>query len=255
MLARLNRGLENGETLQIQTYFDHTRRDYPGTFSENLHTYDIDLQRSLLRGGNHKLVLGGGYRHSRSEIINSNALAFLPPNKTLSLANVFLQDELDLNDRFKLTIGARLERNNYTGWEKQPNVRLAWKPNEKSVLWSSIAQAVRTPSRIDREFYVPGSSPYSTYGGGAGFVSEKLTAYEIGYRNTPNLQTTFSISTFYNDYDKLRSLEPNGSTTVFANMMEGHTHGVETWASYQVADSSSKCNSQWWLGVAHLHPE
>ena len=34
--------------------------------------------------------------------------------------------------------------------------------------------------------------------------------------------------------NKLRSLEPNGSTTVFANMMEGHTHGFETWTSYQV---------------------
>lgn len=236
--ARWNRMLDDGASLQVQTYYDHTRRIYPGTFGEALDVYDVEAQHSFLWRKTHDVVWGGGYRYSRDAVTNTAVLAFLPADKTLTLANFFIQDDIALSDRLTLTIGTRVESNNYTGVENQPNVRLAWKPNDQALLWSAVSRVVRTPSRIDREFFVPGTSPYTTYGGGAGFQSEKLTAYEMGYRIEPSAQTSFSVSTFYNVYDQLRSLEPTGSTTIFANRMKGDTYGVETWGSYGI--------KEWW---------
>jgi iron complex outermembrane receptor protein len=238
LLARWNRMLNEGASLQVQSYYDHTRRIYPGTFGEALDVYDVEVQHSLPWGKTHEMVWGGGYRYSRDAVTNYALLAFLPADKALTLANIFIQDDIALSQHLKLTLGTRVERNNYTGVENQPNVRLAWKPNEQTLLWSAISRVVRTPSRIDRDFFVPGTSPYSTFGGGAGFQSEKLTAYEIGYRIEPSAPTSFSISTFYNVYGSLRSLEPTGSTTVFANRMEGDTYGIETWGSYGI--------NEWW---------
>lgn len=240
LVARWSRALQDGASLQIQAYYDHTRRIYPGTFGESLDTYDVDVQHGFRWDANHDIVWGGGYRHSRDAVTNSALLAFLPADKNLTLANIFTQDDITLADHLKLTVGVRLERNNYTGLENQPNVRLAWKPSDQVLWWSSIARAVRTPSRIDRELFSPGSAPHTTLAGGPGFQSEKLTAYEIGYRVQPSAQASFSISTFYNIYDKLRSLEPTGGAPpyVLSNMMEGNTYGIETWGSYGI--------SEWW---------
>lgn len=237
LLARWNRTLLDGASLRLQVYYDHTRRSYPGTFGESLDTFDLDAQHSLRWGTNHDIVWGGGYRYSRDEIVNSAALAFIPSEKTLTLANIFAQDDITLAERLKLTVGLRLERNTYTGLENQPSLRLAWKATEQSLWWSSIARAVRTPSRLDRDLFI---SPSPTFPPGlssdSNFQSEKLTAYEIGYRAQPSAQTSFAISTFYNDYDHLRSLEPTSGSPVLANMMEGHTHGIETWGSMVVSE-------------------
>lgn len=246
LLGRWNRTLADGSALQVQAYYDQTRRSYPGTFGELLHTYDLDVQHRFSAGGRHDIVWGGGYRNSRDAVTNSAALAFLPASRDLTLANVFVQDSVALNERLKLTVGAKLERNNYSGFEIQPNVRLAWKPSEQVLVWSAVSRAVRTPSRLDRDFFVPGNAPF-TIAGGPDFKSEKLTAYEIGYRAQPSAKASFSVSTFYNVYDELRSIEPAGRTLVLANMMEGNTYGVETWGSYGVSD--------WWelkAGYAYL---
>jgi len=237
LLARWNRTLAGGAALQVQAYYDQTRRIYPGAFGEVLDTYDIDVQHRFSLGGRHDIVWGGGYRYSRDGVTNSAALAFLPANLDLTLANVFAQDDIALTERLKLTVGTKLEHNNYTGFENQPNVRLAWKPSDQVLLWSAISRAVRTPSRLDRDLFVPGSAPF-VIAGGPDFKSEKVTAYEIGYRTQPSPKASFSISTFYNVYDELRSIEPAGGTLVLGNMMEGNTYGVETWGSYGISD--------WW---------
>lgn len=240
LLGRWNRALEGGDNIQVQAYFDRTRRDYPGTFSEELDTYDIDAQHHFQGGKNHDIVWGGGYRLMQDQVDNSAFLAFLPTDRRLSLANIFAQDSIALSQRLKLTLGAKLERNSYTGLEFMPNVRLAWKLNDRSLLWSSISRVVRTPSRIDTEFFVPANAPFLLVGN-EDFESEKLTAYEIGYRADPTSNVSFSISTFYNVYDELRSVELSaggGLPFILGNKMEGNTYGVEMWGNYRVTD--------WW---------
>ncbi|CAA9890862.1 TonB-dependent receptor, plug [Candidatus Methylobacter favarea] len=240
LLARWDKTLAAGSAVQIQAYFDQTRRIYPGTFGEVLNTYDITAQHRFSLGRSHDIVWGGGYRYARDDVSNSDVLAFLPGQRDLALANVFAQDTVTLTEQLKLTLGARLSYNNYTDLEVQPNIRLAWKPNEQVLLWSAISHAVRTPSRLDSDFFIPGNPPFIlALAGGLDFQSEKLTAFELGYRMQPTPKSAFSISAFYNIYDELRSLEPvSASSFVIANMMEGDTYGLELWGSYAVSD--------WW---------
>ena len=238
ILGRWNRRLSDDASLQVQTYFDKSKRTYPGTFGETLDTLDIDVQHRFTWGSRHDILWGGGYRNSRDDVTNTAALAFLPAKKHLTLANVFAQDSIALNERLQLTLGAKLEHNNYTGLEFQPNARIAWKLRDNALLWSAVSRSVRTPSRLDRDFFVPGNAPF-LIAGGPEFVSEKQITYEVGYRAQPLSSVSFSISAFYNDYDDLRSVERTvGTQSVLANEMEGSTYGIETWGSYQVND--------WW---------
>jgi len=99
---------------------------------------------------------------------------------------------------------------------------------------------VRTPSRLDRDFFVfiNLGSPYDgRLLGGANFMSERLTAYELGYRSQPHKALSYSIVAFVNDYDRLRSVEPDGSGDfVLGNGVRARTRGIEAWGLYQVND-------------------
>lgn len=238
-LGRWNRALGGDDNLQVQAYFDRTRRDYPGLFREQLDTYDLDIQHRFSWGNDHDIVWGGGYRVMEDSVTNSATLGFLPTHRSLKLANLFLQDSIALSEQLKLTLGAKLEHNSFSGTEAQPSARLAYKINDKSLVWTAVSRAVRTPSRIDTEFFAQ-SGPISLVGN-EDFDSEELTAYEIGYRAEPAANLSFSVSTFYNDYDELRSIElsPGGVLPlVIGNKMRGNAYGLEFWGTYRVND--------WW---------
>ena len=240
LLGRWNRTLQDGSTLQVQGYFDRTRRVYPGTFKELLDTYDIQAQHRFQVGARHEIVWGGGYRLMHDAVTNSAVLAFLPNVRPLTLINGFLQDSIALHEQLKLTLGTRLESNSYTGLEVQPNVRLAWKFRDDALLWAAVSRVVRTPSRLDSDLFSPNQPPFQI-AGGPNFKSEKLIASEVGYRAQLTPQASFSVSTFYNVYDDLRSIEPGPGGALpltIANKMKGYTYGVETWGSYRVFD--------WW---------
>jgi len=234
LLGRWNRDLAGWGQLQVQSYFEHTERDIPGTFAERLNIFDVEFQHGLRAIGAHRLTWGGGYRYGDDRVSNSAVVAFLPANRGLRWANVFAQDEFALEENLRLTLGAKFENNYYTGTEPLPSARLAWKFQPQRLVWGAVSRALRAPSRIDRDFFVTAGP--TQLAGGPDFVSEVVKVFEVGYRDQPLPQATYSISVFHNVYDKLRSVEPVSATTsVLGNKMEGTGNGLEAWGSYQAA--------------------
>jgi iron complex outermembrane receptor protein len=235
LLGRWNRDLADWGQLQIQSYFEHTERDIPGTFAEHLDIFDVEFQHGLRAIGAHRLTWGGGYRYGDDHVTNTAALAFLPGDRRLRWSNVFAQDEIALEDNLRLTLGGKVEDNYYTGTEFLPSARLAWKLKPQNLIWGAASRAVRAPSRIDRDLFVPAQAPFFL-AGGPDFVSEVVKVYEIGYRAQPSPAASYSVSLFHNIYDKLRSVEPApGGGFVLGNKMEGTGDGLEAWGSYQAA--------------------
>ncbi len=244
LLGRWNQRLSGGSDIRLQAYLDHTERDVPGTFGEVLDILDVEFQHGIQLAASNRVLWGGGYRYARDSVQNSAALAFLPADKNLDWANLFVQDEIKLSATVELTAGLKLESNDYTGWEYLPSVRLAWKPSADQLLWTALSRAVRAPSRLDRELFAPGNPPFTLLGG-PNFRSEISNVFELGYRAQPAAAVSYSITAFYHDHDHLRSVEPApggtcvsvsapGNTCVLGNLIEGTTKGVETWGSYQV---------------------
>jgi iron complex outermembrane receptor protein len=252
VIFRWTHEIAAGQALQVQTYYDYTSRG-SGSGTDYLHTYDLDVQHSFSWGGWQHLVLGGGYRVEEDNFpttpSSAAAIFFAPQSRMLELGNVFVEDTIALTDTLKFTAGTKLEESPYVRPELLPSLRLSWKPTESQLLWSAVSRAVRSPSRLDRDLVeTVGRTTIITTGD---FQSEKLIAYELGYRAQPLKQASFSISTFYNDYRDLRSADfvTNGTLpVVFANSMEGNTYGVEAWGNYQLLD--------WWRlsgGANWLH--
>ncbi|HKW50501.1 MAG TPA: TonB-dependent receptor [Candidatus Eisenbacteria bacterium] len=234
-LANWTKRFSDRSTLKIQAYYDRTKRDIPSVFGETLDSYDLTLSHRFAPGRRHDLVWGLGYRLTSDDVRNSAGLAFLPPRLTHRLYTGFVQDELTLSaNRLFLTVGSKVEHNDYTDFEYQPGAHLAWTPTPTQTVWGAVSRAVRAPSRIDRDLFAPSQPPYFLVGDSS-FVSEVLLAFELGYKAQPTSELTASVSTFYNTYDKLRSLEMASLPLSLGNGLEGRTYGVEAEGACQLA--------------------
>jgi iron complex outermembrane receptor protein len=85
------------------------------------------------------------------------------------------------------------------------------------------------------------------------FKSEKVNAYELGYRFNPIDRVSISIATFYNQYFDVRSIDTNVTPPplfYFANSTEAKTFGAEVSANFIATD--------WWRlrgGYSYLHED
>jgi iron complex outermembrane receptor protein len=236
---------------RLQVYFDRTDREQaPSGVALTLDNYDLDFQQTL-NHGRHRLVWGVGRRYSDYDIVSTPTLRFVPAHRTLELTNLFAQDTLALGDEFKLTLGLKFEENSFSGWATLPDLRLAWTPDDATLVWASAARAIRSPTPFDTDVqeWAEGTQLFIT--GDPDFEPETVDAFEIGYRSQPHATISWSLSTFYNDFDDLRSIEIAPVTFLplrWGNLIEGGTYGVELWANWQA--------TPWWRlspGFRSLH--
>lgn len=249
LLARWTQDFSDTSQLQVQAYYDRSIRDIPLQFSEDRNTWDLEFHHSFAFQERHRIVWGGHYRHSMDETgdASNRTFRFSPEDRSVNLVSGFLQDEITLvPERLAVTLGSKIEHNDFSGFEYQPSGRIALTPTDRQTIWAAISRAVRTPTRVDtdvRFFPVPATGLVALRGN-EGFESEELLAYELGYRVQPHKRVFLDVATFYNEYDKLRTVEPSNPSAptlppfVLKNELEGRTYGAEFSVKYQVTD--------WW---------
>jgi iron complex outermembrane recepter protein len=271
VLGRWTHTTADSASMSLQLYYDHTYLSQPfgaspanppyytgfpaAALTDNLDTYDADFQYHFGWGARQKLSWGLGYRATHEADFDLSVVRFTPPVLDQALYSGFLQDEIMLARSVYLTVGSKLEHNDYTGYEVEPSARLQWNVDSTQLLWTAVSRAVRTPSRYDHDLVVPSGlvnapPPYqfpSAYlQGNPDFKAETLIAYEAGYRATLGSKFSASLSTFYNDYNDLRSTTTTPTTATyvfpypvyFQNNLEGDTYGAELTTSYQMLE--------WW---------
>ncbi len=260
LLGRWTRTFSATSDVSLQFYYDRTHLTLPvpafaigglelapaGILRDDLDTWDLDFQHRFEASDRQIVVWGVAYRFTHDVVENAPALGFVPEELDQSLWSAFVQDQIALRDDLSLTLGTKLEHNDYTGFEFEPGVRLQWNLSERQSLWSSVTRAVRAPSRIDREISQPVPGNFLVLlAGGQEFESEDLLAYEAGYRAQLGARATMSLSTFYNEYDDIRSTSLSPPDPLFGlpfplffeNNLEGETWGFEFSANIDLRDN------------------
>jgi iron complex outermembrane recepter protein len=265
ILGRWIHRFSEASDVQLQVYYDRTERRIPLVFSEKRDTFDLDVQHQFPVGQRQEIVWGFGYRFTQDRVGNTFNVSWDPDHRATHLVSAFVQDNITLvPNRVRLTLGSKFEHNDFTGFEIQPNARLAWTPSARQTVWAAVSRAVRTPTRLDDDIrlnaqVIPGTPPtILAFFGSRDFVSEELLAYELGYRLQPHPRLSLDVAAFYNVYDRLLSIEGPGPPqlsssavvipSILANNLEGETYGVEVLANYQIAN--------WWrwqAGYTYLH--
>ena len=251
VLARWRRRTEEGSDLQLRAYYDYTYRNDP-SFGDTLSTFDLDLQHRFTAFSRHEILWGAAWRFMADRTRAGEIFALDPQDSDDQLFSGFIQDQVALTDTLRLTFGTKLEYNDFSGFEWQPSVRMAWAPDDRNTFWMAVSRAVRVPTRIERDIAVeitpPGSNPAGFLLGNDDFDVEKLIAYEAGYRWRPRMNLSFDLATFYNHYEDLASLEivpepfigPDGRIVfpiVNMNLTSGRTYGAELLAEWEPIDN------------------
>jgi iron complex outermembrane receptor protein len=235
VLARWTEKLPGGADLRVQTYYDRSDREDHAGFQGDVDTWDFEFQHSI-PFASHKAIWGAGHRRSRDAVPATDppvSIVFNPSSRTLRWTNVFVQDEIAVTDKLDFTLGIKLERNDYTGWETLPSARIAWKGAPNTLLWGAASRAVRAPARLDRDFslvFTPVNFPFIL--GGPNFQAEIANVFELGWRAQPSDVLSYSITAYRQNYEKLRSGNP--PPAFIENRISGFENGVEAWAAWQV---------------------
>ncbi len=265
ILGRWTHTFSDTSELALQAYYDRTHRE-SAIFSEDRDTFDVDFQHRFSLGARQTITWGAGYRVTSDSVSDTFDLSLEPNERSTDLFSAFVQDEISVVEkRLTLTLGSKFEHNDYTGFEVQPSARLLWTPAERHSVWASVARAVRTPSRAESDITLrrepvyprgalfPGFGPIppspaavTSLSGDPDFQSERLIAYEAGYRVQLRDNLSVDLAAFYNDYDELRSIEPADPAVDFfavppsvramaGNKLAGETYGGELSINYQPA--------------------
>ena len=252
VMGRWTRRFSPGSQFRAQAYFDHVYRRVFSQFRGVRNTVDLDLQQQFATG-RHAFVVGGNVRGSRGDDRGNAAFFFDPQARLTTIAGVFAQDEVTLvPGRFAVILGSKFERNTFTGVEAQPSVRVKWTPSGTRTLWGAISRAVRLPTRFDTDLrFTNPATGAITLTGSTDFDTEKVIAYETGYRATIGHRVSLDVAAYRNVFDELRSQEfpaAPGQPVVLANLMNGTTWGSELSGTFMVLP-------EWRVhaGYAYLH--
>ncbi len=233
IIGKWEKNLPNNSQLNVQSFYDYS--DFESSiFNEERDTFEFDLNH-IFHYDAFQFIHGASYRYTSDELENSPILALEPKHRVSSLGAIFSKVQWAIVEKvLDFQVGAKLEHNDFSGLEVQPDIGFTWSATTNNVIWGKISKAVRTPSRLENDLRItfPDGTPFLV--GNNLLKSESLVAYEVGYRAIPFASVFIDISTFYNNYDHLVSAE--GLT--LGNLAEGDTHGVEVAGTWKA--------SSWW---------
>ena len=252
-IARWKHRFSESSDMALQFFFNQDHRDSTLLRELVVDTYDLDFQHRFQLGDRHEMLWGLGHRFIHDSFENSIGISYFPDSNLNYISNLFVQDKIALiHNQLYLTLGSKFSVNNFTGFEFQPNARLAWTPNDKHTVWAAVSRAVRTPSRSGDSgrfnAAVVSGPAVVVIQGQSDFESEDLLATELGYRVRPHDHLFFDVAAFANIYRDVHSFEVETSflnpagfvevPVVSRNRLDGETFGVELAATWDATD--------WW---------
>jgi iron complex outermembrane recepter protein len=229
---------DDGTGLTVQAYIDRQLRT-GGALGETRNTIDLDALERVRLGNAQLLSFGAGLRWSPWQIIAKQPNETLnPPSGTDHNHTGLIQDEARLGERVSLTIGAKLQHNNYSGFDILPSARILWSLTEQRSVWAGVTRSVTTPSDLEENFLLSAGPPTFVFQllGDPHFKSEDVIGYEGGYRGLVTKRLFIDASVFRNQYTRLQSFGPtvisqSGPITYltisYTNQIHGDIYGFE----------------------------
>ena len=252
VLGRWNHAVSPDSDVSIQAYIDHYSRDEINA-GQHVSTADIQAQNSVRLDDRNHFIWGGGARLYLEDIAGTFTSSLNDSVSTHEILNLFAQNEYAIiPQELYLTLGSKLEYNDFTGLEIEPSVRAAWHPTTNQTVWGAVSRAVRTPSTYEEQIsavgaMLPGTPPTELrIVGNTQQESEELVAFEIGHRIQPRKDLSFDTTAYWNEFDHLQTIATAGASYagadgntiqpyMFNNLGSGHVYGAEIASTWRVS--------------------
>jgi iron complex outermembrane receptor protein len=253
--------LSDGGQIEWQIGAETSVVDVETLLREKRETISGEFQQRTPLGGQHELLWGGSYRVSRDQITLRPSAIFDPSSfdrqqRDWRIASVFVHDEMVLiPEKLRLSGGVRIDSDNWSSAQAQPDLRLAWTPSTETTWWTSLARAARLPSRLELDVPVTAAQtaampPYMPAIKSVRFPPpqgtlkpELVNSLEAGWRQRLSAQLSVDVAAFVSDYADLVSFavqqpQPVSPTLIIVpitsnNAAKARTQGLEVVADWQ----------------------
>ena len=162
----------------------------------------------------------------------------IPPSATDHNHTGFIQDEARLGERVSLTLGAKLQHNNFSGFDILPSARILWSPTAQRSVWAGVTRSVTTPSDLEENFLLSASRPPLFSNSSATRTSNRKmsSAMKAGIAGSSPSASLSTLPSFATSTRACRASAPtvisqSGSTTYltisYTNQIHGDIYGFE----------------------------
>lgn len=208
-------------------------------------TYNAEFYVDALE--NNYIVFGGEYKKEYYGYICDNAL-YTPPGAPASLKvpctsfigdqdtkSFYVQDEINIYDKFLLTLGGRYDNHEKFGGEFSPKIYGVYKLGEHHRLKAGYGRGFNSPTIKQSSDHYHFSNPNARHDfiGNSNIKPEIVDAYELGYEYHDSLHV-MKITGFYNDIKDLIDTKATGkkapsgySIDMYSNVKSATTSGAE----------------------------
>jgi iron complex outermembrane receptor protein len=207
-LVRWKHTISEQTSIETLAYCDwYSRFGAPG---EERNSCDLEFQHTHQFTTRQTLISGASF-FTTGDDLTPDPATYIPERRRSSVFSGFAQYEARIvPDRLRILGGIKLEHNDYTGFEYQPQGRVVWTPDKRNAIWASFSRSVRIPSRNDSNLdlttpsgLINGEPAFLSVLGNPNLQSEHIFAYELGYRLQPSPTLSFDLALYYNRYNNL----------------------------------------------------
>lgn len=216
-----------------RTNFDAYRQGASQTRINGLsNIYDIELQHSFYLNlwKAHRITWGTSYRLNT---INSEQI---DTDHQWNLFAGYIHDELKLNDKLLLNLGARIDYHPLTYEHISPRGSIIFMPKEGHLIRFWAGTSFKTPSYA--ELYSNTRQGILTVRGNEELESEEIIAYDLGYEFPLfNKRAKGMINIFYNHMEQIIENQIILITSSYYNRGERNTTGCEAGIDFLITDN------------------
>ncbi|WP_425400915.1 TonB-dependent receptor plug domain-containing protein [Aeoliella sp.] len=255
LMGRWNHRVDDDTNWTMQVYYNNLERGYfdssVGDRQVRAHeVFDFDSTLQFKPHACHDVVCGFGYRKNIAGAAPfAGADLFDPDFAQYDNISYFIQDTWTVvDDLCFVTLGCKLEHNDFVGFVYQPTAKIALTPNERTSVWGSVSRAVRNPSRVDLDLdfttVPPAPLPTVNILGNPNLEAEQAMTYELGIRRQPTDYFYWDLAVFYSRYEDIIqslpiSITPSLATFQPINGPGGPSYGGELWGTIDMTPTWS----------------
>ncbi|HLZ49977.1 MAG TPA: TonB-dependent receptor plug domain-containing protein [Candidatus Acidoferrum sp.] len=251
VLGRWKHAFNDRSSTDVLGYCDWTARAIT-LWDEQRSTCDIEVQHNYSFTDRQALTWGGSILSTNLSSQANFRFGIPPPNRRTTTYSMFLQYDFELvPGKLRVIAGSKFDHNAFTGFEYQPQLRVAWTPTKSQTVWAAVSRAVRTPTlaEVDGKLRVSQLSAapltFLDFIGNSESESEVLHSYELGYRYGWKKKFSLDGTVYYNAYDDLLGPTTPGAPIInpapfyidvplaYTNAGGGQTHGLEAYFQYK----------------------
>jgi iron complex outermembrane receptor protein len=191
---------------------------------EHTRTWGIDTRLDLLDTG------------------NSNPPMLTKGFVSTGIIGLYLQDEWQLDPKWILNLGGRLDYEFYGGFQPSARASLSYSISDDAAIYGAVSRAFHTPTAGGRFLNIPLLNGIGRVTSNRDFNPTTLMAYELGYRGKTFERFETSLNLFWHQYDEVTTLSPQlGPPGLLQYRFDNRSgnvslYGVEFETKYSVSD-------------------